>query len=74
MPDLTYELFKTYHQTYYHPSNCYFFFYGDIPTSDYLEFLADKLEAIPKTETKRLSTPTPTGKSHTYRSGNPRGL
>ena len=51
MPDLTYEQLKTYHQTYYHPSNCYFFFYGNIPTSDYLEFLADKLEAMPKTET-----------------------
>ena len=51
MPDLTYEQFKTYYQTYYHPSNCYFFFYGNIPTSDYLVFLADKLSAIPKTET-----------------------
>lgn len=50
MPDLTYEGFKTYYQTYFHPSNCYFFFYGNIPTSDYLEFLADKLGAIQKTE------------------------
>ena len=57
MPDLTYEQFKTYHQTYYHPSNCYFFFYGNIPTSDYLEFLADKLEAIPKTETNGFLHP-----------------
>ena len=50
MPDLTYEQFKTYHQTYYHPSNSYFFFYGNIPTSDYLEFLAEKLGTIPNTE------------------------
>ena len=50
MPDLTYEDFKTYYQTYFHPSNCYFFFYGNIPTSDYLEFLADNLGAIPNTE------------------------
>ena len=57
MPDLTYEQLKTYHQTYYHPSNCYFFFYGNIPTSDYLEFLADKLEAIPKTETNGFLHP-----------------
>ena len=57
MPDLTYEQLKTYHQTYYHPSNCYFFFYGNIPTSDYLEFLADKLEAMPKTETNGFLHP-----------------
>ena len=51
MPDLTYEQLKTYHQTYYHPHNSYFFFYGNIPTQDYLLFLADKLAAIPKTGT-----------------------
>ena len=57
MPDLTYKQFKSYHQTYFHPSNCYFFFYGNIPTSDYLEFLADKLAAMPKTETKEFLHP-----------------
>ena len=57
MPDLTYEQFKTYYQTYYHPSNAYFFFYGNIPTSDYLVFLADKLAAIPKPETKEFLHP-----------------
>ena len=50
MPELTYTQFKDFHQTYYRPSNSYFFFYGNIPTSDYLEFLADKLAAMPKTE------------------------
>ncbi|MDE0185498.1 MAG: insulinase family protein [Candidatus Poribacteria bacterium] len=50
MPNLTYEGFKTYYKTYFHPSNCYFFLYGNIPTDNYLEFLADKLGAIPKTE------------------------
>ena len=57
MPDLTYEQLKTYHQTYYHPHNSYFFFYGNIPTQDYLLFLADKLAAIPKTETKEFLHP-----------------
>ena len=57
MPDLTYEQFKFYHQTYFHPSNCYFFCYGDIPTSDYLEFLADKLATIPKAETNDFLHP-----------------
>ena len=29
IPDLTYEQFKTFHETYYHPSNSRFFFYGN---------------------------------------------
>ena len=57
MPDLTYEQFKSYHQTYFHPSNCYFFCYGNIPTSEYLEFLADKLAAMPNAETKEFLHP-----------------
>ena len=48
IPDLTYEQLKAFHETYYHPSNGYFVLYGDIPTSDYLAFLADKLDNIPK--------------------------
>ena len=48
IPDLTYEQLKGFHETYYHPSNGYFVLYGDIPTSDYLTFLADKLDKIPK--------------------------
>ena len=57
MPDLTYEQLKTYHQTYFHPSNSYFFFYGNIPTDDYLVFLTDKLAALPQTETKGFLHP-----------------
>ena len=57
MPDLTYEQFKSYHHTYFHPRNCYFFCYGNIPTSDYLTFLADKLAAMPKTETNGFLHP-----------------
>ncbi len=57
IPDLTYEQLKTYYQTYYHPCNSYFFFYGNIPTQDYLLFLADKLAAIPKTGTNRSLHP-----------------
>ncbi|MEZ4515766.1 MAG: insulinase family protein [Chloroflexota bacterium] len=29
IPNLTYEQFKTYHDTYYHPSNALIYFYGD---------------------------------------------
>ena len=48
IPNLTYEQLKGFHETYYHPSNGYFVLYGDIPTSDYLAFLADKLDRIPQ--------------------------
>ena len=48
IPELTYAQLKAFHQTYYHPSNSYFVLYGDIPTSDYLAFLADKLDNIPQ--------------------------
>ena len=48
IPDLTYQQLKGFHETYYHPSNGYFVLYGDIPTSDYLAFLADRLDRIPQ--------------------------
>ena len=48
IPDLTYAQLKGFHETYYHPSNGYFILYGDIPTRDYLAFLADRLDKIPK--------------------------
>ena len=72
MPDLTYEQFKTYHQTYYHPRNCYFFFYGNIPTNDYLLFLADKLAALPKPETKGFLHPLRSEISHQPKWKSPR--
>ena len=72
MPDLTYEQFKTYYQTYYHPRNCYFFFYGNIPTSDYLVFLADKLTAIPKPETNGFLHPLRPEISHQPKWKSPR--
>ncbi len=46
IPELTYEQLQQFHRTYYHPSNSYFFFYGDIPTQDYLQFLKDRLDAF----------------------------
>lgn len=33
IPDLTYENFINFHKTYYHPSNAYFFLYGDMEPS-----------------------------------------
>ncbi|MBN1523160.1 MAG: insulinase family protein [Spirochaetales bacterium] len=36
---LTYEQFKNFHDTYYHPSNCWIVLHGNIPTEKQLEFL-----------------------------------
>ncbi|MEN6320367.1 MAG: insulinase family protein [Syntrophaceae bacterium] len=40
---LTYEQFRSFHHTYYSPTNARFLLYGDIPTTDHLEFLAEML-------------------------------
>lgn len=37
--DLTYEDFLDFHQTYYHPSNSYIFYYGDMNIERELEYL-----------------------------------
>ncbi len=43
IPSLTYEQFKTFHRSYYSPSNARWFLYGDIPTLEHLSFLEDIL-------------------------------
>ena len=40
--DLTYEEFLTKYKTWYHPSNCLVFLYGNIPTQRSLEFIDSK--------------------------------
>ena len=72
IPDLTYEQLKTYHQTYYHPSNSYIFFYGNIPTQDYLLFLSDKLATIPKTDTNDFLHPLRPELTHQQKWNSPR--
>jgi len=42
IPDLTYEEFLDFHKTYYHPSNCRVFLYGNIPVEKQLRFLQEK--------------------------------
>ena len=39
IPDLTYEEFRAFHQKYYHPSNCYVFFYGNGDMQKHMAFL-----------------------------------
>lgn len=46
IPELTFQQFKDFHTRYYHPSNAYIFLYGDIPTGDHLQWLAEKLEPL----------------------------
>lgn len=39
IPELTYAAFKAFHETYYHPANARFWFYGDDPETGRLERL-----------------------------------
>ena len=43
IPELTYQDFLDFHQKFYSPDNCILFLYGDIPTSDHLDFIDEKL-------------------------------
>lgn len=38
IPDLTYEDYLDFHRTYYHPSNCYIYLYGDMDMEEYLRW------------------------------------
>lgn len=42
IPELTYEQLLEFHKTYYHPSRCVFFFYGNLPLEEHLDFIAEK--------------------------------
>jgi presequence protease len=63
--NLTYEDFLQFHKTYYHPSRCHFFFYGNLPLEGHLEFLdknvfpqTEKMEPLPPIpKEKRLTSP-----------------
>jgi hypothetical protein len=39
IPSLTYQELIAFHETYYHPSRCLFFFYGNIPLKHHLDFI-----------------------------------
>ena len=43
IPELTYDQFKRFHQTYYHPSNAFIFWYGDDPEEARLEKMSEYL-------------------------------
>jgi len=55
IPELTYDQLKAFHSRHYHPSNAFFYTYGDLPLRDHLKFINDKIfkhfESIdPKTD------------------------
>ncbi len=43
IPNLTYDELKEFHQTFYHPSRCIFFFYGNLPLEEHLDFLENTI-------------------------------
>jgi Zn-dependent M16 (insulinase) family peptidase len=50
IPNLTYEQFKAFHETYYHPSNARLFFYGDDDPEQRLRFLNTWLSEFDRIE------------------------
>lgn len=47
--ELTYEQLVAFHQTFYHPSRCLFFFYGSLPIEGHLDFISKyALEGVEK--------------------------
>lgn len=46
IPDLTYDQFKAFHDTYYHPSNAMIFFYGDDDPAERLRRLDEVLSGF----------------------------
>jgi hypothetical protein len=40
--DLTHEQLKAFHATYYHPSNAYFFTYGNLPLDEHLRVIEEQ--------------------------------
>ena len=41
IPTLTYDELLSFHKKYYHPSRCLFFFYGNMPLQNHLDFIAE---------------------------------
>lgn len=46
IPDLSYEAFCDFHRRHYHPSNAFFFVYGDAPLTDELSYLQDNFLSV----------------------------
>jgi Zn-dependent M16 (insulinase) family peptidase len=66
IPELTYEQFKRFHETFYHPSNAFIYFYGDDDPEERLQLMNSYLEgydAIDVNSAVHLHTPIEKGES-----------
>lgn len=52
IPELTYERFKAFHETYYHPSNAFIFFYGNDDPQKRLQLMEAYLKPYKKRRVK----------------------
>lgn len=43
IPSLTYDQLKAFHRRHYHPSNAFFYTYGDMPLKEHLTFIQEKI-------------------------------
>ncbi len=43
IPKLTHEQLKAFHKHHYHPSNAFFYTYGNLPLQDHLRFIEEKV-------------------------------
>jgi len=43
IPQLTHDQLKAFHRRHYHPSNAFFYTYGNLPLRDHLKFIHDKI-------------------------------
>lgn len=74
IPDLTYQTFKQFHETHYHPSNARFFFYGDDDPQERLRFV-DSIISKFERRTDSFDVPlqprfdAPRTERHTYDAG-----
>ncbi len=50
IPTLTYERFRAFHRAYYSPSNARWYLYGDIPLTQHLAFLEERLASFSRVE------------------------
>ncbi len=60
IPDLTYEQFVDFHKRYYHPSNAWIYFYGDMDEDSRLQKAAEYLDGFSSLEIdSRIKTQKP---------------
>ncbi len=70
IPNLTYEQFKNFHETFYHPSNALIYFYGDDDPEERLRYLDGYLrdfEARPMDAVVPIQSPFEESRRYTFK-------